>query len=97
MGKIRRKHSAAFKARVVRAVMAENETMAELGSKFGIHPNQIAKWKTQAEEILKAGFDKKDLSSELKEKERLIEDLYRKIGKLEYSLDWLKKKMGIDE
>lgn len=97
MGKLRRKHSAVFKTKVVQAAMAENETMAELGSKYGIHPNQITKWKSQAEEILKAGFNKKDLSTELKEKDRLIEDLYRKIGKLEYSLDWLKKKMGIDE
>ncbi len=95
MGKLRRKHSAVFKAKVVQAAMAENETMAELNSKYGIHPNQITKWKSQAEEILKAGFNKKNLSTELKEKDRVIEDLYRKIGKLEYSLDWLKKRWGL--
>lgn len=97
MGKIRRKHSAVFKARVSLVALEGRETISEIASKYGIHPNQVSKWKSQAEELLKTGFSRKDQSTQIKEKDYLIEDLYRKIGKLEYSLDWLKKKLGIDE
>jgi hypothetical protein len=30
----------------------------------------------------------------LKERDKLIEELYKQVGKLQTQLDWLKKKMG---
>ena len=43
----RRNHSAAFKAKVALAAICGDQTLAEVASKFDVHPNQITQWKTQ--------------------------------------------------
>jgi transposase len=88
----RKQHSAEFKARVVMDALGGQHTLAELSAKYEIHPIQIAKWKTAfVKEAGKVFVRGKDRESE--EKDRLIEDLYRKVGKAEMELEWLKKKV----
>ena len=41
----RRNHSAAFKAKVALAAIKGEETLAQLATRFDIHPNQIVQWK----------------------------------------------------
>ncbi|MGH2644427.1 MAG: transposase [Chitinophagaceae bacterium] len=91
---IRRQHSPDFKSQVVMELLKEEETISQICSKFSIHPTQAKQWKTKAAEILKSGFSGQTVSEQLKQKDKLIEDLYGEIGKLKYQLDWLKKKMG---
>jgi transposase len=43
----RRNHSAAFKAKVALAAIKGEETLAQLATRFDIHPNQIVQWKNQ--------------------------------------------------
>ena len=52
MSKKRRNHSAEFKAKVALAAIRGDGTMAELASRYDIHPNMITKWKRQAGEGL---------------------------------------------
>lgn len=91
MGNIKRKHPTAFKARVAIELIKEAETIAQVCSKYSIHPSQATAWKKQALDGLGVIFTDKP-KDELKEKEELVEELYKQIGQLKVELDWLKKK-----
>ena len=44
----KRQYSAEFKAKVALAANRDDETVAELASRYQIHANMIAKWKRKA-------------------------------------------------
>lgn len=94
MGNIKRKHSAPFKVRVALELIREKEPLSIICSRYGIHPTQARRWKEQALEILAAGFSNKSDVKE-KQKDKLIEELYKQVGQLKVEMDWLKKNMGI--
>ena len=52
----RKQYSSSFKARVALAAIRGDGTIAELSSRYGIHPNMISKWKRQAMDGVKASF-----------------------------------------
>lgn len=45
--RIRRVHSAEFKARVALGAQREDKTLAELAKQFELHPTLIVEWKRQ--------------------------------------------------
>jgi len=99
MAQKRRQFSGQFKARVVRAALREDKTLAELASQFGIHPNQITDWKRQALEALPEVFSRRK-RADAKAAEDHETRLYEQVGKLQVELEWMKKKarqLGIDD
>ena len=86
MERIRKKYPPAFKAKVALEAIKEEETMAELASKYGVHPTQIRRWKKAATEGMTELF-RDGKGKEVEEKNLLIEELYRKIGQLKVELD----------
>jgi transposase len=81
MGNIRKKYNAAFKAKVALEAVKAKKTISEISSEYGVHPNQIMKWKQQLLEELPSIFSKKRAKFE-QEKEELEAELYHQRGQL---------------
>ena len=82
-----------FKAKVVLDALKEHLSLEELASKYELHPNQISTWKREFLQGASSVFDSPSHptnNSDDKEKEQL----YCKIGKLQVSIDFLKKSLG---
>jgi transposase len=88
----RKRYDPEFKARVAFEALKGEETLSSIAAKYGVHPNQITKWKKQLKsgmkEIFRNGREKTD-----EKNEELENKLYEKIGRLKFELDWLKKKL----
>ena len=86
-----------FKAQVVREILNEQKTMAEIASEYGIHPVQLSQWKKVAMENLASVFtDDRKVAKQKRQQEQKMEQLYSQVGKLTTQLEWIKKKSGID-
>jgi putative transposase len=88
---MRKRYTAKYRAQVALSAIREDKTLSELSSEFGIHANQIVRWKKEllnrAEEVFAREADKRNQDAEAREAE-----LFRQIGQLKVELDWLKKK-----
>lgn len=94
MGNIKRQHTPEFKISVVMDILKGEQTLSQICSKYSIHPTQARRWKEKLLEGVKQSFTGETGAQQLRQKDKLIDDLYQEIGKLKYQLDWVKKKMG---
>ena len=85
----RKQYSPEFKAKVSLAALREEATMAELASRYGVHPTMISTWKRAlldgAADIFNRG-QKSQAQTEAK-----VDELYRQIGQLKVERDFLAK------
>ena len=88
---LRKRYDGRFKAQVVLEALRNQHTITQLAGSYGVHPNQITKWKRQLLDELPHVFTKKRGKGQ-QEHEELVSELYRQIGQLKVELDWVKKK-----
>jgi transposase len=91
MGKIRKKHSPQFKAKVALAAIQNDETIAQIANRFGVHPTMVSAWKRQMLEGVADIFDKNPSSR--KQTQAETNELYRQIGRLKVENDFLSRKL----
>jgi len=89
----RRNFNAEFKTKVVLEALKEVNTLAEIGKKYKIYPQQIATWKKDFLSGASSVFHKGKNISAKSEAELEKEQLMRKIGELTVEIDFLKKRL----
>ena len=87
----RKQYDARFKATVALEAVKEQQTIAQIASAYGVHPNQVGQWKKQLLSELPQLFSD-SRKKETRNNEQLTGSLYQQIGQLKVELDWLKKK-----
>ncbi len=96
MQRQRKQYAGTFKAKVALETIKGQRTLQEIASSYGVHPNQITKWKKQlvdgAADVFISGRDRSGVEGA---EEQVRAELYQQIGKLQVELDWLQKKSGI--
>jgi putative transposase len=91
---MRKSYTPTFKAQVVRELLKEELTVAQVATKYGVHPTQLHQWKATAIRGLPNLFvdEQKALDTTKAAYEQQLTDLYAEIGKLTTQLAWLKQK-----
>jgi transposase-like protein len=95
MKNIRKKHNAAFKAKVALAAIREEGTIAVLSGKYGVHASQIHAWKKIMLDGSSSLFEGsvKAIRADAADQSKLTE-LYAKIGELTMERDFFQERSG---
>lgn len=88
MKESRRKHSPSFKARVALEAIKGEQTIAEIASRYEVHPTLVTKWKKALQDEAASIFGE-DHAKKKKRDENLVAQLYQQIGQLKVERDFL--------
>jgi len=86
----RRVYNDNFKARVALEAIKGEKTISELAGHYEVHPTQIIQWKKRLLENVTNVFSKK-MDPQIEDQEKLVEELYKKIGQQNIELEFLNK------
>ena len=93
---MRKTYTSTFKAQVVLELLKEEQTLAQLASAHGVHPNMLREWKAIVLRALPGTFEKRDtLAVTQATHDQQVHDLYAEIGQLTTQVNWLKKKLQL--
>jgi transposase-like protein len=84
----RKKHSPSFKAKVALEALKGEETIAQIASRYEVHPTLVARWKKELQEQAASIFGE-DHARKKKQDENLVAQLYQQIGQLKVENDFL--------
>ena len=90
MAGTKKRHSAAFKARVALEAAKQTRALAELSRAFQVHSVQISQWRKQLLDGIESLF-RDGRRHEPDESQAIQAELYEQIGRLKMEVEWLKK------
>jgi len=94
---MKKKYAPEFKAKAVLELLREEQTVAQLSSKYEVHQSLLNKWRNAVLDGLPTLLtDGRKQDALVKEHEAEVKELYAQIGELSSKLNWLKKKSGIE-
>ena len=89
--------SAEQKTKIVLEILKEENTIAQIASKYGVTPKSLHNWKAQFLENASLAFEPAKALSEYKEtiknKEEQIDELHKQLGKATVRADFAEKKL----
>ena len=93
---MRKRYTTKKKAQIVLEILKEERSIAQIASEYGIHPNQLYKWKAQTLERLPNLFEDEHKTEKAMQAahERELNELYAEIGRLTTLLNWVKKNLA---
>ena len=94
MNEQRKKYTASEKAKIALEAIKEELTLAQISSKYSVHPTQIKAWKKQLLSQLPDVFSEKSKQEKMAYNNE-VSELYEQIGRLKVENDFLKKKSEV--
>ncbi len=95
MSKKRMKRSKELKFKVALEAIKGDKQLSQIAAEYNVHPNQIVQWKKQLLEKGASVFDSKENNQSSADKEK--EQLFKTVGKQQIMIEFLKKKLGIQD
>ena len=92
---MRKRYNAALKAQVVQELLKEQRTFSQIAAEYGVHPNQLYRWRDLALTGLPSLFSGQTAQEQAAREAahaQQLEELYAEIGRLSTQLAWLKRK-----
>lgn len=89
----RKRHSAAFKAKVALEAAKQTRTAAELAKAYQVHPVQISQWKKRLLDGVESLF-RDGRRHDRDDHEAIQAELFERIGRLNMEVEWLKKSVA---
>ncbi len=96
MARIKKLHGGEFKAKVALESIRGELTTNQVGSRNGIHPTLVSRWRKELITGAATVFDRPQGtrgSRKAGDHDKMVTELFEQIGRLKMELEWLKKKL----